>query len=143
MPVQAVRYGHSGRCHHVGYGSQGGCRHSRTEEGRFAPLTAFAAGDEEAEREILTSFYGELTTHEDALRAAAEGCDRKAAARVSHKALPVLTMIKADVVAELDRLSAAKVDSLSEQDFKECCSAAIEGMEKIRLELEALLRSEA
>ena len=115
----------------------------KADEGRFASLTAFAAGDEEAEREILTSFYGELTTHEDALRAAAEGCDRKAAARVSHKALPVLTMIKADVVAELDRLSAAKVDSLSEQDFKECCSAAIEGMEKIRLELEALLRSEA
>ena len=52
-------------------------------------------------------------------------------------------MIKADVVAELDRLSAAKVDSLSEQDFKECCLAAIEGMEKIRLELETLLRSEA
>ena len=111
--------------------------------GRFAPLTAFAAGDEEAEREILTSFYGELTTHEDALRAAADGGDRKAAARVSHKALPVLTMIKADVVSELDRLSAAKVDSLTEQEFKDCCSAAIEGMEKIRLELEAVLHSEA
>ena len=111
--------------------------------GRFAPLTAFAAGDEEAEREILTSFYGELTTHEDALRAAADGGDRKAAARVSHKAMPVLTMIKADVVSELDRLSAAKVDSLTEQEFKDCCSAAIEGMEKIRLELEAVLHSEA
>lgn len=52
-------------------------------------------------------------------------------------------MIKADVVSELDRLSAAKVDSLTGQEFKDCCSAAIEGMEKIRLELEAVLHSEA
>ena len=57
--------------------------------------------------------------------------------------MPVLTMIKADVVSELDRLSAAKVDSLTGQEFKDCCSAAIEGMEKIRLELEAVLHSEA
>lgn len=111
------------------------------DAGRFAPLTAFAAGDAGAEREILTTFASELSAQEKALRKAAEGADRAEAARVSHKALPVLTMINAAITGALGGLSSSGSASLSDQEFAARCTYVADGMAEIRLEVEALLRS--
>ena len=111
------------------------------DEGRFAPLTAFAAGDAGAEREILTTFASELLVHEKALRKAAEESDRAEAARVSHKALPVLTMINAAITGALGGLSSSGSASLSDPEFAARCTYVADGMAEIRLEVEALLRS--
>lgn len=111
------------------------------DAGRFAPLTAFAAGDAGAEREILTTFASELSAQEKALRKAAEESDRAEAARVSHKALPVLTMINAAITGALGGLSSSGSASLSDQEFAARCTYVADGMAEIRLEVEALLRS--
>lgn len=64
----------------------------------FAPLTAFAEGDTEAEREILTQVgesikeYRQMLEH--GLKHNDEELQRDSISRAAHKAMPLLTMLK-------------------------------------------------
>ena len=85
--------------------------------------------------------YAVYSEFEKALRKAAEESDRAEAARVSHKALPVLTMINAAITGALGGLSSSGSASLSDQEFAARCTYVADGMAEIRLEVESLLRS--
>lgn len=64
----------------------------------FAPLTAFAEGDTEAEREILTQVGESIKEYrqmlEQGLKRNGEELQRDSISRAAHKAMPLLTMLK-------------------------------------------------
>lgn len=64
----------------------------------FAPLTAFAEGDTEAEREILTQVGESIKEYrqmlEQGLKSNGEEQQRDSISRAAHKAMPLLTMLK-------------------------------------------------
>ena len=64
----------------------------------FAPLTAFAEGDTEAEREILTQVGESIKEYrqmlEQGLKSNGEELQRDSISRADHKAMPLLTMLK-------------------------------------------------
>lgn len=64
----------------------------------FAPLTAFAEGDTEAEREILTQVGESIKEYrqmlEQGLKSNGEELQHDSISRAAHKAMPLLTMLK-------------------------------------------------
>lgn len=64
----------------------------------FAPLTAFAEGDTEAEHEILTQVGESIKEYrqmlEQGLKSNGEELQRDSISRAAHKAMPLLTMLK-------------------------------------------------
>lgn len=64
----------------------------------FAPLTAFAEGDTEAEREILTQVGESIKEYrqmlEQGLKSNGEELQRDSISRAAHKAMPLLSMLK-------------------------------------------------
>lgn len=64
----------------------------------FAPLTAFAEGDTEAEHEILTQVGESIKEYRQMLEQGLKGNDkeqqRDSISRAAHKAMPLLTMLK-------------------------------------------------
>lgn len=105
------------------------------ETDRFAALTAFADGDEEAEREILSCFKSDLEGHVDMLQKAVIRNDRTEIARIAHKALPSMAMVSAETAGLLRRLSPKEIDKLGDDDMAECVEAVIREMEKTVSEL--------
>lgn len=97
----------------------------------LSPLTAFASGDEEAEREILGSFKHELDAYLGILEGALTTLNRKQAAHVGHKALPVLTLIGAQCVPQLQALSSEHINELSDEEMKNAIRSIIEDMRRM------------
>ncbi|WP_294617292.1 ATP-binding protein [uncultured Bacteroides sp.] len=68
----------------------------------FSALTAFSGDDPEAAKSILESFVTETRLNAGRLRQAVDAADMDAAAAVSHKMIPLFTLIGAtELVAEL------------------------------------------
>lgn len=119
-------------------GDDGG---SRTGGHDFGAVTEFAAGDNEACREILSSFMTEIDGHMATLDKAKAGPDRAAISRVAHKALPMLTMIGARSVDELKVLSPEHIDSVTDADMTEMCERIAGEMRQIRRELDEEIKA--
>lgn len=77
------------------------------ESNRFAPLLAFAEGDEEAEKEILRTIRQDLSQHlrilQDALRQNTLPID--IIGKAAHKLLPIATMMEMECLEQLKALS--------------------------------------
>lgn len=114
---------------------------SRTRGHDFGAVTEFAAGDNEACREILSSFMTEIDGHMATLDKAKAGPDRAAISRVAHKALPMLTMIGARSVDELKALSPEHIDSVADADMAEMCERIAGEMRQIRRELDEEIKA--
>lgn len=114
---------------------------SRTGGHDFGAVTEFAAGDNEACREILSSFMTEIDGHMATLDKAKAGPDRAAISRVAHKALPMLTMIGARSVDELKALSPEHIDSVTDADMTEMCEKIAGEMRQIRRELDEEIKA--
>ena len=114
---------------------------SRTGGHDFRAVTEFAAGDNEACREILSSFMTEIDGHMATLDKAKAGPDRAAISRVAHKALPMLTMIGARSVDELKALSPEHIDSVADADMAEMCERIAGEMRQIRRELDEEIKA--
>lgn len=107
----------------------------------FGAVTEFAAGDNEACREILSSFMTEIDGHMSTLDKAKAGPDRAAISRVAHKALPMLTMIGARSVDELKALSPEHIGSVADADMAEMCEKITGEMRQIRRELDEEIKA--
>lgn len=107
----------------------------------FGAVTEFAAGDNEACREILSSFMTEIDGHMATLDKAKAGPDRAAISRVAHKALPMLTMIGARSVDELKALSPEHIGSVADADMTEMCERIAGEMRQIRRELDEEIKA--
>lgn len=75
----------------------------------FAPLTAFAEGDTEAEQEILTQVGESIKEYRQMLDQGLKGNDeeqqRDSISRAAHKAMPLLTMLKPGQCAWLQAIT--------------------------------------
>lgn len=114
---------------------------SRTGGHDFGAVTEFAAGDNEACREILSSFMTEIDGHMATLDKAKAGPDRAAISRVAHKALPMLTMIGARSVDKLKALSPEHIGSVTDADMAEMCERIAGEMRQIRRELDEEIKA--
>ena len=101
----------------------------------FKAVTEFAAGDNDACREILSSFMTEIDSHISTLDKATADANRTAISRVAHKALPMLTMIGARTTRELKALSPEHIGSIADGDMAAMCRKIIDEMREIRSEI--------
>lgn len=107
----------------------------KAAEHNFKAVTEFAAGDNDACREILSSFMTEIDGHISTLDKATADADRTAISRVAHKALPMLTMIGARTTEELKALSPEHIGSIADGDMAAMCRKIIDEMREIRSEI--------
>ncbi len=98
----------------------------------FSSLTAFASGDREAEQEILRSFAQELQGYIQTLASALSSDNRQDVAHVAHKALPVMTMVKAKSLPLLLRMSPENISSMSDEQLRQAVQQVLEEMTLIR-----------
>ncbi len=101
----------------------------------FAALTAFACGDEEAEREILSCFKSDLERNAAMLRNAIISNDRDEIARVAHKSLPSMAMVSKETAEILKRLSPNEIANVGDDELRKSVEAVIMAMEKLIVEL--------
>ena len=102
----------------------------------LSALTAFASGDQEAEREILHSFAQELKGHIHMLETVLSTSDRKQAAHVGHKALPLMTLIGARCVPQLQALSPEHVGELADGLFLDTVRKVIDDLRAVLQKVE-------
>lgn len=98
---------------------------------RFSALTAFADGDEDAVREILTSFRTQTAADAAAMRRAAEAQDVQAAGALAHRLIPVFTMLESPVVPVMRRLADARQAGDVPVEWGEWCRKVIEELEAV------------
>lgn len=98
---------------------------------RFSALTAFADGDEDAVREILTSFRTQTAADATAMRHAAEAQDIQAAGALAHRLIPVFTMLESPVVPVMRRLADARHTGDIPVEWGEWCRKVIEELEAV------------
>ncbi len=105
------------------------------EAERFSALTAFAAGDEEAEREILSCFKHDLEQNVISLRDAIKTNDRKEISRIAHKALPSLSMVNTNVAETLKLLSPKEIGNVTDDNLNKYVAEVVKEMENLINEL--------
>lgn len=98
---------------------------------RFSALTAFADGDEDAMREILTSFRTQTAADVAAMHRAAETQDIQAAGALAHRLIPVFTMLESPVVPVMRRLADARHAHDVPVEWNEWCREVTEELEAV------------
>ncbi|MDR1556518.1 MAG: response regulator [Tannerellaceae bacterium] len=101
----------------------------------FSALTAFAEDDAEASASILRTFSEETQKNVAFLQEALENADRPQAARVSHKLIPLFTMLGAGTLVGLLRIIEANEDSLDEAAWQQTLKDAIRRILVVRRQI--------
>lgn len=95
----------------------------------FSTLTAFAGGDKEASASILKTFTEETNKSIDLLRKALQEEDRSEASRLSHKLIPLLTMLGANnLVQKLRILERNNEKELTREGWKTLLAEVIDNV---------------
>lgn len=100
--------------------------HTNTSTGLdFTSLTAFAGDDKEASASIIRTFTEETGKNITLLEEALDTMDRESAAKVSHKLLPLFTMLGATTLVPLLRMLDKNDEALSDEGWKRLLSDVI------------------
>ena len=100
--------------------------HTNTSTGLdFTSLTAFAGDDKEASASIIRTFTEETGKNLTLLEEALNTMDRESAAKVSHKLLPLFTMLGATTLVPLLRMLDKNDEALSDDGWKRILSDVI------------------
>lgn len=100
--------------------------HTNTSAGLdFTSLTAFAGDDKEASASIIRTFTEETGKNLTLLEEALNTMDRESAAKVSHKLLPLFTMLGATTLVPLLRMLDKNDEALSDDGWKRLLSDVI------------------
>lgn len=95
----------------------------------LSELLAFAAGDKEAEQEILRTVIAELHTYRNSLLCLLSSPSdeqsplpdfKQEAGRIAHKLLPIATLLHADCLPQLQSLSPEQIHNLNADAIHEC-----------------------
>lgn len=98
----------------------------------FSTLTAFAGEDKEASASILKTFTEETNKSIDLLRKALQEEDRSEASRLSHKLIPLLTMLGANnLVQKLRILEKNDEKELTQEGWKALLAEVIDNVTDI------------
>lgn len=108
----------------------------------FAALTAFAAGDPAAERDILSRFYKETMAHIAVFSEAIDKNDFSCIPALAHKLIPVFTMIGSTVAPLLRRLADARHESAMPADMEDVCRSVLAELKLTVSRLDALAGGE-
>lgn len=95
----------------------------------FSALTAFAAGDPDAERDILCRFREDTAEHISMFRRAVENSDFSDIPALAHKLIPVFTMIQSPAVLLLRRLADVRHEPSIPSDMEEMCRLVLSELE--------------
>lgn len=105
----------------------------------FAPLTAFAEGDTEAEREILTQVGESIKEYrlmlEQGLKSNDEELQRDSISRAAHKAMPLLTMLKPGQCGWLQAITPEHIKDTSAENSTALAMRLEEELEEISKKL--------
>lgn len=97
----------------------------------FSALTAFSADDPEAARSILESFVTETRLNADRLQRAVESGNSAEVSAVSHKMLPLFTLIRATKLASLLKELEASRDRPFTEEIRLKAQAALSLVEEV------------
>ena len=91
----------------------------------FSSLTAFAGEDKKASASIIETFSKETRKSVDLLNAALESGDREEASRLSHKLIPLLSMLGANTLVQHLRILEKNDKELTDSDWHRLLSEVI------------------
>ncbi len=97
----------------------------------FAGLTAFAGDDADASASILRTFIDETSHSIDLLHQAAEAKDRTEVSRLSHKLIPLLTMLGANHLVQKLRILEKNDAELTESGWETLLGEVIDALTDI------------
>ena len=105
----------------------------------FAPLTAFAEGDTEAEQEILTQVGESIKEYrqmlEQGLKSNGEELQRDSISRAAHKAMPLLTMLRPGQCGWLQAITPEHIKDTSAENSTALAMRLEEELEEISKKL--------
>lgn len=102
-----------------------------TSDFNFDSLTAFAGEDKEASVSILKTFVEETTKSNVLLEGTLQDDDREQSAKISHKMVPLFTMLGATSLVEKLRVIEKNATTLSVEEWKSLLSEVIAEVKKI------------
>jgi CheY-like chemotaxis protein len=102
-----------------------------TEGLDFSSLVGFAEGDKGASENILRTFSIETNKSIELLEEALETADREKSARISHKMIPLLTMLGATTVVQQLRVLERNDMELSDSGWRHLLTDAIKQIRSI------------
>lgn len=102
-----------------------------TSDFNFDSLTAFAGEDKEASASILKTFVGETTKSNALLEGTLQDDDREQSAKISHKMVPLFTMLGATSLVEKLRVIEKNATTLPVEEWKSLLSEVIAEVKKI------------
>lgn len=97
----------------------------------FAPFTAFAEGDKEAENEILRALADDMAQHTENMKKAAAHNDRGSIAGIAHKVLPIMKMLNSGHTELFASLSPERIGSVSDKNLADTVPMAIKALEDV------------
>lgn len=97
----------------------------------FDSLTAFAGEDKEASASILKTFVEETTKSNALLEGTLQNDDREQSAKISHKMVPLFTMLGATSLVEKLRVIEKNATTLPVEEWKSLLSEVIAEVKKI------------
>ena len=102
-----------------------------TSDFNFDSLTAFAGEDKEASASILKTFVEETTKSNVLLEGTLQDDDREQSAKISHKLVPLYTMLGATSLVEKLRVIEKNATTLPVEEWKSLLSEVIAEVKKI------------
>ena len=102
-----------------------------TSDFNFDSLTAFAGEDKEASASILKTFVEETTKSNVLLEGTLQDDDREQSAKISHKMVPLFTMLGATSLVEKLRVIEKNATTLPVEEWKSLLSEVIAEVKKI------------
>ncbi|WP_301028191.1 ATP-binding response regulator [Parabacteroides goldsteinii] len=102
-----------------------------TSDFNFDSLTAFAGEDKEASVSILKTFVEETTKSNALLEGTLQDDDREQSAKISHKMVPLFTMLGATSLVEILRVIEKNATTLPVEEWKSLLSEVIAEVKKI------------
>ena len=103
------------------------------QSSRFDSLVAFAGGDEDAAREIVSTIKEELARHLSDLKEMRESAilPVENIGKVAHKLLPIASMTRMESVEALTALSPERIHGIGEGQIRECLKMVINELQDI------------
>lgn len=112
-----------------------------TTEFKFDSLTAFAGEDKDASNSILSTFIYETGKSNDLLEASLNEGNREQSARLSHKMVPLFTMLGATSLVEKLRSMEKNAQSMAEEEWRNQLSEVIAEIKNIIAQATSLIQT--
>ena len=112
-----------------------------TTEFKFDSLTAFAGEDKDASNSILSTFIYETGKSNDLLEASLNEGNREQSARLSHKRVPLFTMLGATSLVEKLRSIEKNAQSMAEEEWRNQLSEVIAEIKNIIAQATSLIQT--